>query len=77
MQIQEIESIILSSISHEIDILFKEKVAKDLFLDYAKGSSKRTRTTIRYSSLIWWIRKDAGLHRQKVDRYAICPISWA
>lgn len=41
----EIEPIILSSVFHEVDILFKEKVAEDLRHDYAKGSSKRTRAT--------------------------------
>lgn len=35
----------LSSVFHEVEILFKEKVAEDLRLDYARGSSKRARAT--------------------------------
>lgn len=45
-RIGEIESIMLSRVSlARADIHFKEKVAADLRLDYARGSSKRARAT--------------------------------
>lgn len=43
----------LSSVFHEVDILFKEKVAEDLRSIMRKGhQSARGQQAIRYSSLI-------------------------